>query len=149
MPLTRNNQIQDPTVSAKTPEHSPKPAARESLLSIWTCQIAGRDKPPGMTSRLSRQRRRAYTWQFRSLSTSFLTIPKPKLRQSVAISENALNISRLPEFNGIRCTLLWNTAGGTDHRNRFKLWLYRNAPLRHSNRLLGAPTRRPAAKFMI
>jgi hypothetical protein len=78
-----------------------------------------------------------------------LRIPKPVLRQSVAIAENALNISRLPEFNGSGRTLLWNTAGGTDQRNRFKLWLYRNAPLRHSNIFQGAPTRCLAAKFMI
>jgi hypothetical protein len=75
--------------------------------------------------------------------------PKPFLGQSDAISENALHISRLPEFNGSGRTLLWNTAGGTDQRNRFKLWLYRNAPLRRSNRFQGAPTRQLAAKFMI
>jgi hypothetical protein len=76
-------------------------------------------------------------------------IPKPFLAQSVAIAENALNISRLPEFNGSGCTLLWNTAGGTDQRNRFKLWLYRNVPLRRSNRFQRVPTRQLAAKFMI
>jgi len=35
-----------------------------------------------------------------------------------AISENALNISRLLEFNDLWRTLLWNSAGGTGQRNK-------------------------------
>jgi hypothetical protein len=43
-----------------------------------------------------------------ALLHGFVMVP----RQCATIVENTLQISRLPEFNELGCTLLWNTAGG-------------------------------------
>jgi hypothetical protein len=53
---------------------------------------------------------------------------RPAFADLAEISENARNISRLLEFNGLWCTLVWNPAGGTEQPNSFPLWPFRNAP---------------------
>ncbi|WP_284736165.1 hypothetical protein, partial [Dongia deserti] len=62
-PHRRNQQQPNPrsTKTAKAPDTTQKPAARESLLVKFKFQTAGRGNSSGITSRLSRQRRRAYT----------------------------------------------------------------------------------------